>query len=216
MITADITAARKALDDRRKQEVFAAIMATNAVAYKVREHLIAMMRQVFDRPTQYMLRAVWVEKANKGDPVAKVGFFGQRTAGAAKTIAHHTTGGKRRFKGVEGLMLGRGQIASGDVALPGAATKTDASGNITASRFRAILRDIGGGGPLFAITENNRLSKGVYRRMKNGKLKSVLKFGSMKPYRKRLDMAKAGQFVAKREFDTAYSAALSRALQSAR
>lgn len=101
------------------------------------------MPQVFERPTAYTLNALRIEPASKDKLTARIAVKDQ--AGGASTrpesyLLPQEQGGNRGEKRFERALRYMGVLRQGQFAMPGAAAKLDAAGNVSAAEIRTILR----------------------------------------------------------------------------
>ena len=218
----DSAQARRLLESISRARSRAKTATLNAVAFSLQRHMRWQMGQVFDRVTPYMVRSVRVNKAGATSPVAEVGFFHSSGKSVIRAIAHHTTGGQRRFKGFEGLLGGRDLIATGDQAAPTQSSRRNAHGNMSPSTIRTMIGGIKkpkDGGRFFAIRDDSsNLPAGIYRRTggKARHISMVMRFIDRSSYRKRLDLEQMANYVISRDSESEYANALQRALGNIR
>lgn len=105
-----------------------------------------VLRQRFDRPTPYTLRAVKVEYANRAKLRSAVGFpESNEASGKSKNefIRPGALGaGSRRQKRTEFLLSKKGYLPAGWITVPGSHAKRsllDGSGNIPGSIYKQII-----------------------------------------------------------------------------
>lgn len=141
MITIDFdeSSLQKILDAAEKQVIFAAMVALNRTATKVRDTLVFEMKDVFDRPTPFTLNSVRIVSATKTNLVATVGF---RDLKAIGTKPHYLLpqvyGGSRPFKGFESALLRVGVLPDGWFAVPGPGARLDRYGNMSIGQMVQI------------------------------------------------------------------------------
>lgn len=121
---------------------YAAATALTRSAQAGQQAIVQQMPQVFDRPTAYTLNALRIEPATKDKLTARVAVKHQ--AGGASTrpesfLLPETAGGTRSEKRFERALRYMGVLRQGQFAMPGAAAKLDASGNVSGAEIRSIL-----------------------------------------------------------------------------
>lgn len=132
-----------------KQLPFAASLAINNTAKIIKEKQIHEMRDVFDRPTPYVLNSIFIKPSNKQNLTATVGIKDTGRKPAAKVLLSEIDGGSRRLKGYEIALRAAGALPNGYYTVPGEAATMDQYGNIAPSQIRQILsffranRDVG-------------------------------------------------------------------------
>jgi hypothetical protein len=145
MITVDVSKTVAELTDKLGrlayvQMPFAASVALNKTADDIQRREVSEMRNVFDRPTQYILNSVVVKKSTKQTLRAEIGLK-DRGAGvpASKYLAAHIGGGSRRPKRFESALRAAGHLPGDLRAVPGAGAKIDQYGNMATSQMNQIL-----------------------------------------------------------------------------
>lgn len=140
-ISADVDKAVKHLHGVSKQIPFAASLAINNTAKKVKEKEGHEIRDVFDRPTPYIQNSIFVKPSNKRNLNAIVGIKDMAIKGnpATKILKAEIGGGSRRLKRYEVLLRSTGNLPSGYYTVPGQAAKIDQYGNIARSQITQIL-----------------------------------------------------------------------------
>ncbi len=122
-----------------RQVPFATSLALNETANEIRSAIRMTMEQVFDRPTPYTLRSLWVERARKGDLRARVTFRESAGKGlsAHKYLSPQVEGGPRSQKRSEkafdrvGLPMGH--------YVPAGGARRDAYGNMSRGQIVQLL-----------------------------------------------------------------------------
>lgn len=94
----------------RKQVPFATATALNALAERVRSGEYAVMRQRFDRPTNYTLSSLFIRRASKSKLWAEVNIkdSAYKAAPAANWLNAEIVGGDRRQKRSERMLANKG------------------------------------------------------------------------------------------------------------
>lgn len=122
-----------------RQVPYATSLALNRTAEAVREAIGVEMQRVFDRPTPYTQRALRIQRANKGNLSAHVGFKNEAGKGtpADKYLWPQVHGGsrsqKRSEKALDRIGLPRGYV------VPGAGAEIDAYGNMSRGQIVRLL-----------------------------------------------------------------------------
>lgn len=125
----------------KKQLPFAISLAINRTAIKVKEAQEHEIKDVFDRPTQYIQRSVFVKPSTKKDLTAIVGIKDQATKSVppSKILSAEVAGGERRLKRYEKALRAVGALPHGYVTVPGKGATLDAYGNISRGQIVQIL-----------------------------------------------------------------------------
>lgn len=115
---------------QRRQLPFATAMGLNAVAEKIRLGELAVMRQRFDRPTQYTLNSLFIRRASKSKLAAEVNIkdSAYKAAPAANWLNSEIVGGDRRQKRSERALS---QVGMGRYWTPGPGAVLDGYGNVS-------------------------------------------------------------------------------------
>lgn len=135
------------LDDAGQRQVpFLLAKTLTAVGQDVREHFTKRMPVVFDRPTPFTQRGVFLKRADKKDLNADVYFpDSQEQSGRAQReyIRPGARGGRRHQKRTEFLLTGTGYLPPGWVTVPGSyfkgGEKLDQYGNIPGAIYKQII-----------------------------------------------------------------------------
>lgn len=200
---------QQALQDIAKNHVpEATYRALNDTAYDSLDFIQEGMREAFENPTPFTLKAFMVWRATLRDPRAEV--LERRSVGPLHFLKVQSTGGIRPNTGLEKLLRAKvgnsGYIAA---VTPGPAAKLDAFGNWsngernqalsgikaqkdatanTTARSRALAKNRGRAS-YFVPGPDSSLSDGIYRRRgSRGRPEKVLNFTSSVPsYQKRVD-----------------------------
>lgn len=117
------------------------IRAINRTAEDVHAAGLREMRDVFDRPTPFTLRALRRVNATQANPFAEVGFKGRAVKGsaAADYLMPNVAGGVRQLKLMERLLRSAGVLPSGMYIVPGRGARMDAYGNISRGQIVQII-----------------------------------------------------------------------------
>lgn len=122
----------------------AAAKALTETARAIERAEQAEMRRVFDRPKEFTLRSLFVKPATARNLTATVGlknFAGKGTA-AARYLYAQIHGGSRSLKRFERALQHAGVLPNGMYAVPGAAARLDAYGNISQGQIIQILSQL--------------------------------------------------------------------------
>ena len=140
-VSADVDKAVRHLHGVSKQIPFAASLAINRTAQKVKKKEEHEIRDVFDRPTPYIQNSIFLKPSNKRNLTAIVGIKDIAIKGnpATKILRAEIGGGARRLKRYEVLLRSTGNLPSGYYTVPGQAAKMDQYGNISRSQITQIL-----------------------------------------------------------------------------
>jgi hypothetical protein len=143
---------RLTVDDSGVRRLFARIqreapkLAADAIthaAFSGRKAIQASMGQVFDRPTQYTLNSMTVQKATPNRLEAKIWFKDLEAKSAATNRRHYlvteTFGGQRPLKQFEARLEKVGILPPGHYAVPGPGAPLDANGNMLKSEITKIM-----------------------------------------------------------------------------
>ena len=122
------------------QMPFATAKALTLSAKAGKEEIERQMPSLIDRPTPFTLRGLKLQPATKQRLEAKVEF----RPGARDWLAPIVFGHPRKVKAFERSIQGTGLIPSGHYAVPGAAAKLDAFGNMSAAQIRKVVSSIKG------------------------------------------------------------------------
>lgn len=125
----------------RRQVPFAAALTLTRAAQKVKQAEEHEMRDVFDRPTPYTMRSLFVKPATRSRLEATVGFkdFAGKGIPATKFLQPQVAGGARPMKRFESALRLAGVLPFGYLAVPGAAADLDAYGNMSRGQIVQIL-----------------------------------------------------------------------------
>ena len=151
-VDADNLLGRQFSELERTQLGFAAMRASNAVAFELRNTWKTTAQRVFDRPTPFTMNAILYRKATKDRPFAEVFVRDEAAKGTppAKYLLPQVEGGSRRPKGMEALLRSSGAggeawLPAGMFAVPGQGAKLDAFGNVPSGQVRKIISQLRAG-----------------------------------------------------------------------
>lgn len=137
-----LRASYSTFSDRRFAAGLATSLTRTATAIKAAQQ--AEMRDVFDRPTQFTLGAVFAQPARADKLEARVGIAdssgGQRPP--ISWLHWQITGGLRTPKAFERALMRAGAMPDDMRAVPGRFARLDAYGNISAGQIRQILSQL--------------------------------------------------------------------------
>lgn len=136
------------LNMRQKKNKAAAVQALNATGYDVIDALKEEMRFAFDRPTQYTLNSLRLQKATVGNMRAKIApaeWAGKGTK-AKDYLGPEIFGGPRKQKRSERALQAMGVLPRGMFYVPGSGATLDAYGNQSLGEIRQILSWFGAAG----------------------------------------------------------------------
>lgn len=138
----------KWLDDKQKDKVpDAAMKAVNATAKLAQKAVQEEMKKVFDRPTPYTLRSVWIEKAIKERLSAEVYIFNEWAGKGTSPIKYlwpEVEGGRRDQKPFEKLLSNIGVIGKNQFLMPWKA-RLNQYGNVSPGVIQQVLSGLQAG-----------------------------------------------------------------------
>lgn len=165
-IKANFPEVKRLLEANAKQVRFAAATALNKVAAKAKPAVQTSMRQVFDRPTPWVINSLRIKFATKVKLEAEIAFKDKNAVENARSMVEpHIFSGVRRPKSMELRLRRIGVLPQGWSVVPGAAAKLDSFGNMSKGQISLLLNVIG------AYTEagyNKANAKTVARLAKGG------------------------------------------------
>lgn len=185
----------------------AGAVALTRTAWKVKDGLEAGMRDSFDRPTPFTMRAFRVEMAKASTLEAVVYAMPLQ----ARYLRREIEGGARASKGFERKM----QMFGGQVALPAAGAKLDGYGNMSLSFIKRVAKDRNSSGDqrrFFVGKPKGGAGRpdGVWARVDgNRRIVPVMMFASQARYKSRLDTSA----IAGRVVDVVFESQIMRAMQ---
>ena len=194
-VDADGMLARQFTELERSQLPFAAMQASNAVAFELRNTWKTTAQRVFDRPTPFTTNAILYRKATKAQPFAEVFIRDEAAKGTppAKYLLPQVEGGSRRPKGMEALLRssgggGQAWLPAGMFAVPGKGADLDGYGNVPSRVVRQIISQLGAGREAGYVSNESERSR-TRRKRRGGSDYFVLrrKRGNLLPgiYRRR-------------------------------
>jgi hypothetical protein len=139
--TKDVQAA---LQRAASQVPFAASQALNRSAQAAKVAVQKDMRRVFDKPTPWVINSLRIEPATKTKLVAELAFKDKDSVTNSRSMVFpHVEGGQRRFKDMERRLQSFGYLPAGWYAVPGAAAKLNAYGNMSPGQITTLLNVLG-------------------------------------------------------------------------
>lgn len=129
--------------DYQKDEAIpkAIVKGLNNTAYKARLAVIEEMKRVFDRPTPYTLRSIYVEKATPTQYWSRVYIYDEwagKGTSPIKFLKPEVEGGERQVKPFEKLLRDVGAIKPGQFLLPWKAALNQ-YGNVNPGVIQKVL-----------------------------------------------------------------------------
>ena len=152
-----------------EQVPFATAVALNEIAFKIkRETGPAEMRKVFDRPSPWTLRSLFVVRASKSRLVARVGwgqdYYSKSRLTPDETLGQQVSGGPRREKGMEHWLRQAGMLGGGEFIVPGSGARLDRYGNMARGQTVQIMSQLRLGlDPYMWSTGSKRSNRSVTR-----------------------------------------------------
>jgi hypothetical protein len=223
-------------DLQRRHVPFATALALTRTAQEVRKAEVQEMKRVFDRPTPFTLNSLYLKPATKADLTAKI-WVKEIFSRKDHYLRPEIFGGARRLKGFERLLMRKGLLPTGWMAVPGAGAKLDAYGNISGAQMVQILsalKALGEQGYAANRTKDSakrrrgkqaelfvgrpgggRLPNGVWQRFRfahGSAIKPILIFIRGPRYTERFDFFGVGNRTAARVFSGLFEQALREAL----
>ena len=167
-ITTNIPQVQAALDKAKSQVPFALSVAINKSAEKAQRAVQAEMPRVFDRPTPWVINSLRLKRSTKTNLTASIDFKDRNSVESSRTmIEPHVYGGRRHFGAMEARLRAIGLIPDGWNAVPGAAARIDAFGNMSKGQISQVLNVLG------AYTEEgyNKANDKTVKRLAKGNVK---------------------------------------------
>lgn len=118
---------------------YAAAATLTRTANKVRDALYQEMREVFDRPTNFTLRSLFVRPAKRDRLVSEVWLKDDYDARRKHYLLPQIYSGARVAKRFEFMLRRIGVLPDGMVAVPGSSASKDAHGNMSRGEIVKIL-----------------------------------------------------------------------------
>lgn len=132
---------QKRLSEMAKRQIpYAMARALNDTAYGTMQAERKEFSDSFDRPTPYVQRGVFYDKASAQRMVAFVRIAGERDRlNVGRVVGPHVFGGGRGVKASERRLRVTGAMAGGQWIVPGAGAPKDRYGNISGGQMQRIL-----------------------------------------------------------------------------
>lgn len=238
-ITLDIDAVKRDLGQEvNKQVRFAAAVALTEVAKETQKDLLVKMRQVFDRPTPWVMRGTFIRAATRSRLEASVGIKDQLASKAQRSVVDilepHFAGGPRLRKRSEQIFTRRGLISDGEYLAPGQGAKLDAYGNISRGQLQQIVsqlflstdpgqdktksarskRSVRRAGRFF-WSYGDRFPRGVWQGTRDG-IKPILMVVRKPTYRQRIDLEAMARKNIAEHFERKFASSFAMARATAR
>ncbi len=231
------------LGSQARQVPFAASLAINRTAQRVREETLVEMSAQFDRPTPLVMKSLFITPATKARLQAAVylkdrEIGGKNSRSMAEILGHQFAGGTRLRKRMEDAFVSAGLIGLGEYLVPGPDAKLDQYGNLSrgqtqqiyaalrlfrdpyqnATQSKRSLRNAKAAGRMFWSDGKgaNKVRRGLWATDARGYPRLLMLAIPTPVYRRRIDMDRISSQVVAREFDGLFDAALQKALASAR
>ena len=206
---------QKLNDISKKQLPFALAKALTNTAQAVKAAEIEEMKKVFDRPTPYTLKSLFIESATKSKLQSKVWVKDE----AVKYITPHISGGERKVKRSEMHLQRARRLQLGMFLTPGQGAKLNKYGNISGGKITQILSVLKAHPDPYAWTSKrsrqrnkklpeyfaisgekpSHLAPGVYQRS-GRKIKPILAFVKKPQYKQRYKFFDVAQKIVAKEF----------------
>ena len=153
-ITVNSVQMEKHLDWIGKQVQFASALAATNTAKIVAEELKDEMRDSFDRPTPFTLKAFFIKPAKKTDkdPIAKVEIKDNPSRYYLKPQIY---GGKRYRKRTEHLLSNAGILPRDMYVVPGKGVRLNRYGNMTSGQIQKMLYNLSAQQDKYSNTTDN-------------------------------------------------------------
>lgn len=159
---------KRALSKAASQVPYAMSVALNKTAEKARLNVVKEMQQVFDRPTPWVLNSLRVKRSTKTMLVAELVYKDRNSVENSRSMVEpHVFAGKRRYKAMEARLWRAGLLPDGWNAVPGAAAKVDANGNMSAGQITQLLNVLG----TYTEAGYNKANAKTVDRLKKGNVK---------------------------------------------
>lgn len=202
----------------RNQMPFAASLTINAIANDIKRATDRRLIEAFASPRAFTRNAAFMKRSNKRDIVAVVGIKERQ----ARYLLVQETGGVRPHKAFERALRSSGVMDANEYAMPTGVLRP------TRALFATVLSKVRGGGAVrgkprkvagavFVPQRGSRLHRGIWRRMRNGRLQPIFIFTTDKPdYQPRLRFKATARMVFERVALGHAKTAAKRAIATAR
>jgi hypothetical protein len=125
---------------------FACAVALTKAVKQAQAGMYSHMSSVFDAPTPFTMRSLFVKPATKYNLVASVQLKDKFPSKASITpdelYGHQVTGGPRRHSRLEGALRAAGMISSGEFMVPGGGARLDAYGNMSRGQVAQVMSQL--------------------------------------------------------------------------
>jgi hypothetical protein len=127
-----------------RQYQFATALTLTRVGQRVKTAEIAEMKRVFDRPTPFTLKSLYLQGATRSRQEARVWFkdFAPKGTPAGKYLLPEVHGGNRQHKRFEGLLQHAGLLPLGRSLVPASGAQLDQYGNVSRGLYSKILSQL--------------------------------------------------------------------------
>lgn len=144
----DARAATEGLNDMARHQVpFIVSKFLNLLGNAGERQLQTRLPQVFDRPTAFTMKGIFVKPATKATPEVEIYFPESSEAGGKGSREYIRPGadgaGARHQKKTEYLLARMGFLPPGWITLPGKAISLDGYGNMSGAYYKQIIRALG-------------------------------------------------------------------------
>jgi hypothetical protein len=137
----------KAVQQVKAKDIpFLTSLALNKTAFDALKHTQGKMKEIFDRPTNWVLKSMYVNKSDKKDnPIsAEVGFktWANKGRAGSKIIYPEVMGGQRLPKPAEARLRRHGIIRSNQFIVQAPGRHVDQYGNIPHQQWNRMLSSL--------------------------------------------------------------------------
>lgn len=237
----DVRTLLAALEPR--QWAFATALALTRTAQAVKAEEVQTMPLVFDRPTPFTLRSLFMARATRQQLEARVWFKDPpRLTQLTHYLLPEVQGGTRPEKRLEAHLRRSGFLSGGRALVPTSAATLDAYGNVSRGLYARILADLGAspvganrstrkkkGGTRFFYArgtgQGNVLKRGIWQRQGSGGVLGGRLRGGVAPifletkmptYRPRFEFFAIAERVAAQRLGPEFDRAAAETLRTAR
>lgn len=143
-VDTNLPAVQQALQRAASQVPYATAVAINKVGDRALNQVKTDMRQVFDRPTPWVINSLKLRRATKANPIATLQFRDRWNGGNESTmVGPHLFGGDRGYKAMETRLYRSGLLPQGWKVVPGSGARLDAYGNMSRGQISQLLNVLG-------------------------------------------------------------------------
>jgi len=223
----------KSMNDVAKRQLPAAAQwGLNGTAKKVKAAEQREIRKVFDKPTRYTQNSLWIKwaKKTKLEAIVKLKDEAFKGTPATKYLSAQLTGGRRKHKGFENLLISRGQMPSNMYAVPSRTMRLNQYGNVSNGVIQKILSGLGAQRDKYQRASKGSRTSGKYfsgiignvhgiwdiTKLQRGQLALMFLFVKSPSYKKRYDFEAVANKTIKTVFRREFDKALKKALETAR